>query len=259
MRAIILAAGQGTRLRPLTDDKPKCMVELAGKPLLHHQVNALRGVGINDIVLVGGYRSDQLQADGTQLVLNPDYATTNMVGTLFCAEHLMTHDDDLLIAYGDIVYEQKVLRSLLDCDAPVALSIDREWQRLWESRMDDPLSDAETLKLEDENRIRELGKKPDSLEEIQGQYIGLIKVRSDFVAVLRDFYHQLNRSAHYDGKDFDNMFMTSFIQALIDAGHEVRAAFTDNGWIEVDTVEDLEHYEAMHRANTLSRFVALGN
>ncbi|MEM6514468.1 MAG: phosphocholine cytidylyltransferase family protein [Pseudomonadota bacterium] len=258
MRAIILAAGQGTRLRPLTDDKPKCMVELAGKPLLHHQVNALRGAGINDIVLVGGYRSDQLQADGTQLVLNPDYATTNMVGTLFCAEHLMTHDDDLLIAYGDIVYEQKVLRSLLDCDATVALSIDREWQRLWESRMDDPLSDAETLKLEDDNRIRELGKKPDSLEEIQGQYIGLIKVRSDFVAALRNFYHQLNRSAHYDGKDFDNMFMTSFIQALIDAGHEVRAAFTDNGWIEVDTVEDLEHYEAMHRANTLSRFVTLG-
>lgn len=257
MKAIILAAGQGTRLRPHTDDKPKCMVELAGKPLLHRQLEALRSVGIEQILLVGGYRADRLDAKGVELATNPRYAETNMVSTLFCAEDWMSPGEDLLIAYGDIVYEPRVVQSLIDVDAPIAISVDRQWQKLWESRMDDPLSDAETLKLADGDHIVELGKKPLSLDDIQGQYMGLIKVRGDSVQAFRDAWHRLDRKGVYDGKDFDNMFMTSFIQNLIDTGHDVRAAFTDNGWIEVDTVEDLAHYESMHREGTLQKFVRL--
>lgn len=257
MRAIILAAGQGTRLRPYTDDRPKCMVEIAGKPLLHHQVAALRGVGVDNILLVGGYRADRLDATNVEIDINPRFAETNMVNTLFCAEDWMQAGADLLIAYGDIVYEPRVLRTLIDIDAPFALSVDREWQRLWELRMEDPLSDAETLKLEDGNRVVELGRKPRSLAEIQGQYMGLIKVRGDSIRVFRQAWHDLDRNALYDGKDFDNMYMTSFIQHLIDVGHEVRAAFTDNGWIEIDTVADLERYTHLQKTGELDRFVKL--
>lgn len=259
MKAIILAAGQGTRLRPHTNQKPKCMVELAGKPLLHHQLEALRAVGINKIMLVGGYRADKLDAPGTECAINTRFDRTNMVVTLFCAEDWMTPGEDLLIAYGDIVYEQKVLNSLLKIDAPVAISVDRQWQRLWETRMENPLSDAETLKLVDDNRVTEVGKKPVSFEEIQGQYMGLIKIRGDFVESFRDYWHGLDRTAVYDGKDFDNMYMTSFLQQLINSGIELRAAFTDNGWIEVDTVEDLERYDAMHRNGSLDSFVRIGS
>jgi choline kinase len=257
MKAIILAAGKGTRLRPHTDDKPKCMVELAGKPLLHRQLEALRSVGVERIMLVGGYRADRLDANGVELAINPRYAETNMVSTLFCAEDWMTPGEDLLITYGDIVYEPRVVESLINFDAPIAISIDRQWQKLWESRMDYPLSDAETLKLADGNRIVELGKKPNSLDDIDGQYMGLIKVRGDSVQAFCDAWHRLDRSGMYDGKDFDNMYMTSFIQSLIDTGHDVRAAFNDNGWIEVDTVEDLSHYERMQREGTLQNFVRL--
>jgi choline kinase len=255
--AIILAAGQGTRLRPHTDDIPKCMVKLAGKSLLQRQLVVLRNAGINRIVLVGGYRADRLDAEGAELVMNPRFAKTNMVSTLFCAESLMTPGEDILIAYGDIVYEPRVVRSLIDTNAPITVSVDREWQRLWESRMDDPLSDAETLKLVDGNRIVELGKKPQALDEIQGQYMGLIKVRSDTVEAFRAQWHGLDRHGSYDGKDFDNMYMTSFIQHMIDTGHDVRAAFTDNGWIEIDTVEDLARYEQMQQAGELAHFVRL--
>ncbi len=257
MIAIILAAGQGTRLRPLTDDKPKCMVELAGKSLLQRQIEVLRSAGINRIVLVGGYHADRLETEGVELVINPRFAETNMVSTLFCAEDRMIPGEDILIAYGDIVYEPRVLRSLIDANAPVAVSVDREWQRLWETRMDDPLSDAETLKLADKNLIVELGKKPQVLDDIQGQYIGLIKVRSDTVETVRAQWHGLDRLGSYDGKDFDNMYMTSFIQHLIDTGSDVRAAFTDNGWIEIDTVEDLTRYEQMQQAGKLAQFIRL--
>ncbi|BAU57030.2 putative sugar nucleotidyltransferase [Halorhodospira halochloris] len=234
-----MAAGQGTRLRPLTDDRPKCMVELEGKPLLEHQLEVLRGAGIEDIHVVGGYRAEWLQRPDITLHINERFDQTNMVATLFAAESVMAGSDEVIIAYGDIVYEPRVLNALLACNAPVCLTVDRAWRRYWEARMDDPLADAETLKLTDGNRITELGKKPSSYDEIQGQYMGLLKVRADLVPQLPAVWRAMDRDATYDGKDYDNMYMTSFLQHLIDSGWEARAAFVENGWAEVDSEADL--------------------
>lgn len=257
MQVIILAAGQGTRLRPYTDDRPKCMVELLGKPMLHRQLDVLRAQGLNNIAVVGGYCVAGLQADNVEVVLNPRYAETNMVSTLFCAEALMQEGQDLLIAYGDIIYESRVLESVLQSEAGLSVAVDRQWRRFWEIRMENPLADAETLKLDAQDCIAELGKKPNDYSEIQGQYMGLIKVRGDQVAAFRAAWHALDRQALYDGKDFDNMYMTSFLQYLIDAGWQAKAAFTDNGWLEVDTVEDLDQYHQMHEAGQLASFIQL--
>ena len=90
--------------------------------------------------------------------------------------------------------------------------------------MDNPLSDAETLQLTDGNRVVGLGKKPKSYADIHGQYTGLIKIRADHVARLPKVWKAMDRYATYDGKDFDNMYMTSFLQHLIDLGWEARAA-----------------------------------
>lgn len=257
MRALILAAGQGTRLRPLTDDRPKCLVELGGKSLLERQAIVLHRAGIEDITVVSGYRADQIAARGFATRVNSRYASTNMVATLFSAIDLMDGGQDLLICYGDIVYESRVLSLLLKADAPVTVMIDREWLRFWRLRLEDPLSDAETLKLWPDGRLRELGKKPRDYSEIEGQYMGLIKVRADHVEKLKEVYASLDRCALYDGKDFDNMYMTSFIQHLIDSGWDVRAAETDNGWLEVDSVSDLQRYEAMGADGSLIPFYDL--
>lgn len=258
MKAILLVAGQGTRLRPHTENKPKCMVELMGKPMLHRQLAVLNQAGIKDVVLVGGYKADKLNAPQAKLIINPRYDQTNMVGTLFCAEDAMQEGEDLLIAYGDIVYEPKVLESLLNTDAPIAISVDKNWFELWKTRLENPLDDAETLKLDKNGFITELGKQPTSLEQIEGQYMGLIKIRGDFIKAFKDFYHQLDKNAVYDGKDFDNMYMTSFLQLLIDAGYPAKAAFTHGGWLEVDTVEDLALYEGLEQKGELKPLIDLG-
>ena len=239
-RAIILAAGMGTRLRPLTDTRPKCLVELAGRPLLDRQLDALRAAGVEDIHIVGGYLAEQLERPGLTRHLNPDYASTNMVHTLFCAEPALTGDQDLLIAYGDIVYEPGIVQQMLACDAPLCLAVDLAWRDYWQARMEDPLADAETLKLTPEGHVRELGRKPQSYADIEGQYIGLIKVRADHVRRLGEIRNAMDREARYDGKDFANMFMTSFLQHLIDIGIPLRAVPIRNGWLEVDAPEDLE-------------------
>ncbi len=247
MKIIILAAGTGTRLRPYTDNLPKCMVPLAGKPLLHHQLEAIQSLGIdlNDISIVGGYLQDALDAPGIKQYRNNNFDTTNMVETLFCAEEFMTENEDLFIAYGDIVYKPSVFKKLIDTEGDLVIVSDLDWEKLWSLRMNNPLDDAETFILNDKGFVQELGKKPKSKIEVQAQYIGLIKVAAQRVQDFKTFYHGLDRNELYDGRPFKQMFMTSFIQALINEGWKAKPAFINNGWIEVDTVDDLKMYESL--------------
>lgn len=255
MRVIILAAGQGTRLRPYTNDKPKCMVLLAGKALLHRQMAVMTECGISDsIVIVGGYCIEGLDSLGAKVMENHRYETTNMVSTLFCAREFMIPGEDLLISYGDIVYEPQVLRSVLDCNAPVCVAADTQWERLWKLRMDDPLSDAETFIMDENQYVLELGKKPQSYDQVHAQYMGLIRIRGDKVADLIAAYDALDPDARYDGKDFANMYMTSFLQHLIGKGWPVKACLVANGWLEVDTVEELNTYTRMAKEGSLDSY-----
>lgn len=245
MKVIILAAGEGTRLRPLTDDRPKCMVEFQGKPIINHILDVVARCDVDKTVIVGGYRSDKLKRSLIDRPLtfyeNSRYAETNMVATLFCAEEEM--DDDLIISYADIVYSQAVLDALIDSEANIGVVVDRQWRRLWEARMDNPLDDAETMKLDDQQRILELGQKASRYEDVEGQYIGLIKIKQEVLPSVRKFYRQLDRNRQYDGKNFDNMYMTSFLQLIIDRLAPIQAVLIDGGWLEVDTVEDLQAYK----------------
>ncbi len=246
MKVIILAAGQGTRLRPLTNDKPKCMVELKGKPLLHHQLDTLKAAGIapSDIALAAGYLQEALVAPGIKQLRNAHYASTNMVATLFAAEAFMQPGEDLIIGYGDIVYRADVLQKLLETDGELVVAADLDWFELWRQRMENPLDDAETFKMTEHGQVIELGKQPHAREDSQAQYIGLIKVSADKVADFIQHYHEMDTNQLYDGKDFVNMYMTSLIQNLIDTGWQVQAALIKGGWLEVDSVEDLQTYES---------------
>ncbi len=209
MKAVILAAGEGNRLRPLTSDRPKCMVEFRSKPIIDHILDTMRSAGVHDIVLVKGYKADALKREGTLEAINTDFASTNMVETLFCARELFK-DDDIIISYGDIVYDVSILESLLAEKAPLSTVVSLNWRELWERRMENPLDDAETLKMNSAGHITELGKKPKSFDEIEGQYMGLIKVRRDFLGTFCHFYDSLNRNKMYDGKNFRSERIADF-------------------------------------------------
>lgn len=257
MRAIILAAGEGTRLRPHTLDRPKCLVELAGRPLLAYQMASLEAAGIHDIAIVTGYRADQLIPYGRPTRHNDEYASTNMVASLMAATDLLDGTDDVLIAYADIVYEPRVVAELCRSREPMCTTVDRQWLRLWRLRNEDPLLDAETLKLNARGDIVELGRKPRSLADIQAQYMGLILARAEVARTLPLVYSNLDPEATYDGKPKPRMYMTSFLQWLIDHGQPVHAVPVDGGWFEVDSVSDLELYEDLHARGRLGEFCHL--
>jgi choline kinase len=257
MRAIVLAAGEGTRLRPLTLDRPKCLVELAGRPLLLWQIAALKAAGVEDVTVVTGYHADRIDALGLRTIHNERFSHTNMVVSLMAARALLDGTDDVLICYGDLAYEPRLIASLTASAARVATTIDRSWRRLWELRMADPLADAETLRLDADGHILELGRKPQGFQQIEGQYMGLIKVAAAIAPRLVAAWDALDPAGPYDGRERDRMFMTSFLQHLIDHVTPVTAVLVDGGWLEVDTLQDLETYEALHASGQLDQYCVL--
>lgn len=258
MRVVLLAAGAGSRLRPYTADRPKCLVELAGACLLDHQLAVLGELGLADVSIVTGYRHEQLAAFGLRTFHNPAYDRTNMVTSLMCAAELLDGGDDVIAAYADIVYEPQVLAALLDCDAPLATTIDRDWRRLWSLRHVDPLDDAETLRLDAAGNVLELGGRPGRLEEIEGQYMGLIRIGAPAAPALVALHGELRQAAARQGRDTDNLYMTELLQGWIDSGRSLRAVTVNGGWIEVDSAEDLESYRELERQGRLAEYCRLG-
>jgi len=241
MKMIIVAAGQGTRLRPLTNEKPKCMVEYKNKPIIDYILETALDCNLHEIAIVDGYKKEilreYLKNYKITFFTNSKFDKSNMVATLFKASYFM--DDNIIISYSDIVYKKEVLEKLIESEADVSVVVDRKWKELWSQRMSNPLDDAETLKVKN-GKIIELGKKPKSYNDIEGQYIGLVKISKKVLNKVIKYYKNLDKSKLYDGKDFDNMYMTSFIQMIIDELVEVKPVFIDGGWIEIDSKHDLK-------------------
>ena len=238
LKVILLVAGEGKRLRPHTLDKPKCMVQIDGISLIDRQMKILNAEGLDDILMIGGYKADMLKRRGVRLKTNLRYHETNMVWTLFCAEEELT--GDVIVSYGDIVYSRDILRQLINSNSDISVTIDKDWEKYWSARNENPLDDAETLKLSEDGKILEIGKKPESIDEIDGQYMGLMKFSSVGIEQIKNVFHKALVTGELVGNSLENSYMTDLLQAAINAGYSVQSVPTSGGWVEVDTVSDLE-------------------
>ena len=149
MKAIILAAGIGTRLGKYTKDMPKCMLSFNGKPLIETQIETLRSCEIKDIVIVKGYMPGKIKVSGVKYYINKNYADTNMVETLFTAEKEM--NDDIIVCYSDIIYQKSVLKKVIASRADIGVTVDEDYWDYWKARLDNPQKDTESLVIEKGN------------------------------------------------------------------------------------------------------------
>jgi len=192
MKVLIVAAGRGSRLGVHSDQTPKCLAPFAGSRLLDLQLSVLRGAGLDDIQRGRGYLGEQRDGLGLTLWDNPDWAATNMVASMLCARPVLESGEDVILAYGDIIYEEKILEALLADDSEAGVIVDREWLKLWNLRSEDPLSDAESLRLDGGGNIIDIGRKVPSLDEIEAKYIGLMRFSAKACGELLDL---LDRAA----------------------------------------------------------------
>ena len=236
MKAIILAAGRGSRMENLTDERPKCLTELEGKALLDWQLEALHAAGVDQIAIVTGYKRECLQARNLKEFHNAHWQNTNMVSSLACAEKWL-ESEACIVSYSDIFYEAKAIQSLMASDKPLAITYDANWLELWTRRFGDPLLDAETFRITKQGRLSEIGNKPSSLGEIQGQYMGLLRFTPKGWAEVKRIRLSLPDTVR------DKMHMTGTLQKIIESKNiEIEAIRYDGDWGEVDSADDLAVY-----------------
>ena len=249
MKAVILAAGRGSRLGRLTAERPKCLLTVAGRSLIAWQLQALRQAGLDDIAVVRGHAGACLNrhsVPGTVTCIdNPDWVHSEMPMSLYAAQTWLG-DADCVVSYADILYPAAAVRTLLDTPAPdAAILYDPDWRDLWQRRLEDPDADVERFALDRRGRITGLSGPPITGEAIDGRFIGLFtltaKTRERLFATLADLPEARRHRTD----------MTGALDLLIRGGLAISGQPYTGGWMEIDEARDLDLAETMVRQGAL--------
>ncbi len=232
-QAVILAAGRGSRMGKSTEHSHKCLTVLNGKTLLEWQQEALRNVGIKDITVVRGYRSEMIQGK-FKVAENKRWAETNMVTTLFCVPEFK---HNTIISYSDIVYSVNHVKALIEKKGDIVITADKKWYSLWAERFEKPLEDAETFQTEG-SVLKAIGKKNSNLKKIEAQYMGLLKFSPKGWKITNNYFNGLPEEKQ------NKLDMTGLLSALIDKT-KINVVFIEGKWCEVDSYNDVMIYEKL--------------
>mgnify|MGYP003685869333 FL=1 len=258
MNAIILAAGKGERLRPLTENKPKCLVSLFGKTLLEWQIESFHNQGIDDITIVTGYKSDLIKYPELKKIQNKNYDSTNMVETLFCAQSELK--ESTIVCYGDILFNEEILKKLVDNTDDFSVIVDENWYDLWKLRFKNPLDDAESLQFDNNLFLQSIGQPVKKIDEIQSQYIGLMKFQNEGILKLKSSYQKAKEISKKQSNPlnhkitFEKSYMTDLLNYLIKNGSKIKAIKINGGWLELDSMDDYELYENLKMKDETKKF-----
>jgi choline kinase len=259
MKAIIVAAGRGRRLGRETEAIPKCMVRVAGRPILHRQIEALAAAGVGEVVIVRGYRGDRIAppAGGppVRFVDNPAWADNNILTSLFHAEAEMR--DGFVFSYSDIVFAPEHARRVVAAPGPVALVIDRRWRDAYEGRTQHPVSEAELARVVDGADgpfVGRVGKRLVAEAEAAGEFTGLARFTAAGAAALAEVWRQAvarGRETPFGAAaTLNNAYLSDGLNAVAEQGPALRPVLVDGGWREIDTEQDLARAEASVHAWT---------
>ena len=245
MKAIILAAGIGSRLMPLTNDRPKCMVKLLDDTLIERQIKIFRSYDINDITIVTGYKNEVIDMPNVNYVNNPNYETTNMNESLFCA--LKPSNSSVLVTYGDIVFEPKIVQQMLEITNDIRLAVRINWKEYYQNRTMHPLSEAENVLIEN-GRILETRKNISKALENQqiGEFLGIMMLSSEQIKILLERYSDLKKNhtgTFHSSSSLHMAYLTDMLQEMIDFGVRINPVFAEGKWFEIDTLEDIKNAE----------------
>ncbi|RAL24861.1 nucleotidyl transferase [Lujinxingia litoralis] len=245
MRAIIIAAGRGSRLQHHTDERPKCMVRVGERSILDHQLEAYRAHGVDDLHIIRGYLAERLVVPGATYHHNARWPENNILQSLFCAEEAI--EGPLLISYSDIVFGPPVVKAALSTEHDITLVIDRQWHRAYQGRHDHPVEQAELARV-DQGLVRRVGKHVGP-EGALGEFIGLTYLSERGAHQLREAFARVRQRLDLDAifrnqRTFQKAYLCDLFEELIDQGVSIGAAPIDGGWREIDTVEDLHAVNA---------------
>ncbi len=234
-KAVVLAATRGDDFASLTDDCPKVMLPVAGKPLLARLVDSLKTAGINEINVVTGYKSESVDVQGVVLVDNPDFASSGELTSLTCAMDSIA--DDTLILYGDLLFRDYVLSDLLECPDDLTVVVDSA------SAADAGAADLAYCSVADD---RGLYRQDVSLERVSGEalwqerepngrWVGMIRVQKAGREWLMAALAELKKRS-----DYDKLGIPDLLNYLVEQGRSIKVVYIHGNWLDVNSLDDLQ-------------------
>ncbi|MET0272539.1 MAG: NTP transferase domain-containing protein [Phenylobacterium sp.] len=230
MKVVILSAGQGRRLSPLTDDRPKCLISLSGRSVLHWQLANLASVGVTEAVVVTGFGADLVDAEVAGLDLpgltvrtlfNPFYSVTDNLATVWLVREELR--GDVLLLNGDTLFEPDVAERLLAApSADITVTIDRKTG----------YDDDDMKVLADGDVLKAIGK---TLTDYNAESIGFLRFSPGGAALFRSYVEQALR----DVAGLKRWYLSVIDQVARETGRVRIASIEGLGWAEMDFPADL--------------------
>lgn len=243
MRPIVIGAGRGSRLGPETDDIPKTLVPVMGRPMLEWILEALGEAGFSrkDVVYVCGYRQEVLRSRYPEFtyVVNDAWERNNILASLLYArEHL---GGGFVSTYADIVYRGSAVKKAVASKHDKVLVNDTDWRRRYVDRSQHPESDGEKMRAEGE-RIVELSRRIPS-EAASGEFIGVTKFSAEgareMIAAFDERRAEWAGKTWREGRTFEKAYLIDLFQDMLERGSAFHRVDTHGGYMEIDTREDL--------------------
>ena len=240
MKAIILAAGRGTRIPQVTKNKPKCLIRINGKTILERQLYYLRKLKIKDIVVIKGFKKNHINYKQISYIENKNYKNNEQLDSLFSAKS--EFKEDILILFSDIIYDFSIIKKIYHQKKnSISLAVDKNWRNRYEFRFDHPVDQADKVKINKKNNITKIGKKL-KLEETNGEFLGILKVSKNGCKVILEKYKKYKKKVNTANKQIHD-----FLNFLIKRGVVISSTPIKGKYMEIDTFNDYKLAKKMFK------------
>jgi len=242
-KSIIIAAGLGSRLGELTKETPKCMLKLNGKSILQRQIDAFAHNGIKDVSIIRGHFKDKINLKGIKYYENNDYKNNNILNSLFYAENEI--NGNVIVSYSDIIFSPKIVERLLESTADISIVVDVDWRGNYRDRKSHPIEEAENVIFDANHSVTDIGKIMTNRGDVHGEFIGMMKLTPKGAEIFKKHFHRAKQlfwdKPFQKSEIFQKAYITDILKDMIDLGVPIHSVIIEQGWKEIDTVEDYEN------------------
>lgn len=236
-QAIILAASQGKEFGALTEEKPKALLEISGRPILYKQIDTLREIGVSDITVVRGFRKELIDAPDIHYIDNDDYADTQEAASLL--KGIENMNGKTLITYGDILYKKYIPTTLFETEGDFVIAVDADWHsRYGKSGYADFVScDKPYQKKIFDQKVKLIDMSTFlKKEDISGEWTGLLSVSPRGLDIIKATLHALSKR-----ENFKKARIAELFRELIKQGREIKVFYISGHWLDIDDIHDLSY------------------
>ena len=242
MKAIILAAGEGSRMGKLAQNIPKPLVMVNGKSIIERQLSILKQNKILDVIIVTGSHNEKFNFKNVVYVNDLEHKKHDTLGSLITARDYM--NDEIIITYADQIFDEKIMESINNFSGDIGIAVDLDWEKNYVNRDQHPKSEAENV-LINGNEILELRKNISECKENEkiGECLGLMKFSRKASKVFLDKYSELETShkgKFHNAPSLEKALISDILQELIVSGIRISPIYVSGKWCEIDTPQDLQ-------------------